>query len=120
MAEKKPIIYEYWSRLDRVIDGDTIVVFCDQGFDSYANPHIRLDGINTPEVYGENKPYGEIVRQHVVELLAANDNQMYVRTKFNQSFNRWVGDIFLQGESLADIIYRNGWDKETFLKNHKK
>ena len=35
--------------VDRVIDGDTIVVTIDLGFDVFAKRHVRLLNVDTPE-----------------------------------------------------------------------
>lgn len=43
----------------RVIDGDTVVLDIDLGFDTWLrNQTIRLYGLNTPEITGEEKPEG--------------------------------------------------------------
>ena len=42
-------MYTYKATLDRVIDGDTIDVNIDLGFDISVNKRVRFAGINTPE-----------------------------------------------------------------------
>ena len=42
-------MYEYKAKLDRVIDGDTIDVNMDLGFDITIKKRIRLTGIDSPE-----------------------------------------------------------------------
>jgi len=43
-------MYRYKARLNRIIDGDTIDVSIDLGFDVKIKQRVRLYGINTPEV----------------------------------------------------------------------
>ena len=43
------MMYNYQSKLIRVIDGDTIDAMVDLGFDIWIKVRIRLYGINTPE-----------------------------------------------------------------------
>lgn len=44
----------------RVVDGDTIDVFCDKQDDDYAIQRIRLANINCPEIHGATKAAGDI------------------------------------------------------------
>ena len=49
-------MYHYRARLDRVIDGDTIDVDIDLGFDVWLKKQrLRLHGIDTPESRTRNK-----------------------------------------------------------------
>ncbi len=47
MATNK--LYHYRAKLDRVVDGDTIDVILDLGFDLHMQARIRFVGINAPE-----------------------------------------------------------------------
>ena len=42
-------MYEYKARVHRIIDGDTVDVVIDLGFEMTTRQRIRLYGINTPE-----------------------------------------------------------------------
>lgn len=42
-------MYQYKAIIDRVIDGDTVVMTVDLGFYTYMKLHLRLYGIDTPE-----------------------------------------------------------------------
>ena len=42
-------MYEYSCTVDRVVDGDTIDVILDLGFDILYRSRVRLYGIDTPE-----------------------------------------------------------------------
>ena len=44
--------YRYLSELDRVVDGDTLDVVIDLGFYIKIKERIRLEGVDTPEIYG--------------------------------------------------------------------
>ena len=41
-------MYEYNCKLRRVVDGDTIDVEVDLGFDVWVHERVRMFGINTP------------------------------------------------------------------------
>ena len=44
--------YSYKAKLGRVVDGDTVWLDVDLGFNIWAHLGFRLEGINTPEVVG--------------------------------------------------------------------
>ena len=48
-------MYEYSCTVDRVVDGDTIDVILDLGFDILYRSRVRLYGIDTPESRTRNK-----------------------------------------------------------------
>jgi endonuclease YncB( thermonuclease family) len=47
-------LYNYGMEVDRVIDGDTIVVIVDLGFHTYIKEYLRFYDVNTPETRGVN------------------------------------------------------------------
>ena len=64
--------YTYKCTLDRVIDGDTIDVHIDLGFDVWLNKQrVRLAGIDTPESRTRNlaeKALGLAAKERLIEL----------------------------------------------------
>lgn len=66
-------MYEYRAKVVRVIDGDTIIVDIDLGFNTWLkNQSIRLEGINTPEVRTKDeleKKVGLFVKDEVERLI---------------------------------------------------
>ena len=61
--------YEYRARVRRVIDGDTLDMDIDLGFEVVLASRVRLLGINTPEVVGVNKAGGLAATEFVREWL---------------------------------------------------
>ncbi|GAG20500.1 unnamed protein product, partial [marine sediment metagenome] len=45
-------MYTYRAKLDRVVDGDTVDLFVDLGFNICIKDRFRLLGIDTPELRG--------------------------------------------------------------------
>ena len=63
-------MYEYCAKVVSVYDGDTITVDIDLGFGIVLKKQkLRLLGINTPEVRGEEKILGKKVRDLVREKI---------------------------------------------------
>lgn len=54
--------YIYQSRIDRIVDGDTIDVWADLGFETVKRIRIRLLGVDTAETYGQSKDSEEFKR----------------------------------------------------------
>ena len=79
-------MYEYSCRLVRVIDGDTVDVDIDLGFDIILKKQrVRLAGIDTPESRTsdlEEKKYGLAAKKFLTEHLAYNNpnNKVILRT----------------------------------------
>jgi endonuclease YncB( thermonuclease family) len=47
--------FTFQARLQRVIDGDTMVFLVDLGFRTRKEVQVRVDGIDTAEIYGTSK-----------------------------------------------------------------
>ena len=61
-------MYEYACKVDRVVDGDTVDVVLDLGFDILFKCRVRLYGIDTPESRTRNlelKARGLLSKQYL-------------------------------------------------------
>ena len=101
-------MYEYNCELVRVIDGDTIVLDIDAGFSITVRKHVRVLGIDTPEMRGPERTAGLEATMKVTRWLAGR--QLTVFTEKADSFGRYLGDIFGNGESLTDWLLGMGYD----------
>lgn len=62
--------YRYDAKVVRVIDGDSIVIDIDLGYGIWlTDQHVRLYGINTPEIRGEERESGLLAKSIVSALL---------------------------------------------------
>ena len=74
--------YFYRVALDRVVDGDTIDVVIDLGFDVLHKARIRLHGVNTPETRTrdlEEKALGLAATSYVEHWVSQTDH-FYIQT----------------------------------------
>jgi micrococcal nuclease len=65
-------MYRYNATLDRIVDGDTVDVYIDLGFDIHIKQRVRLYGINTPETRTrdlEEKKRGFAAKAYLEEIL---------------------------------------------------
>ena len=78
----------------RVIDGDTIEVMIDKGFNEFKRMNIRLQGVDTPELrIPEQKEAALIAKAHAEKVMAGDCNWL-LRTKKMDLYGRWLGVIW--------------------------
>ena len=113
-------MYEYKSIIRRVVDGDTVDVTLDLGFDILYNNRIRLLGIDTPESRTrdlEEKERGLAAKDRVKELCPVGSTVMLRTTKDGRGkFGRILGEIFVEGvvQSVNKLLVEEGHAVEYF------
>jgi len=105
-------MYEYKATIRRVVDGDTVDVTLDLGFDILYNNRIRLLGIDTPEIRTrdlEEKALGLAAKDRVKELCPVGSTVILKTTKDDRGkFGRILGEIFVEGQSLNKMLVDEG------------
>ena len=67
-------LYRYKAEIVRVYDGDTVWADIDLGFNTWRrNEPLRLWGIDTPEVRGDERPEGLTVRDILRERILGKE-----------------------------------------------
>ena len=89
-------MYEYNAELRRVVDGDTIDVTIDCGFNMFIKE--RLYGINTPECRTrdlEEKERGLAAKDRLIEILESFGNSFVIKTSIDKKgkFGRLLGEL---------------------------
>jgi micrococcal nuclease len=113
-------MYEYRvKQVLKVVDGDTIDVDIDLGFDISYTQRVRLAGIDTPEsrtTDKEEKALGLESKKHLAELLKSA-KQIVIRTEkpdSTEKYGRILGWLFIDGatESVNASLVASGyaWD----------
>ena len=62
-------MYDYHCQVLRVLDGDTVELNIDLGFNCWYKSTARLKGINAPELTGATHPSGVVSRAALIGLL---------------------------------------------------
>lgn len=110
-------MYEYKvTRLLGVIDGDTIDVQIDLGFDVSFTSRVRLNGIDTPEsrtTDANEKKYGLEAKEWLKHRLESAKT-IVIRTEKSDSsekYGRILGTLFIDGEtvSINDQLIKSGY-----------
>jgi len=92
-------LYTYRAIVEKVVDGDTLLVRIDLGFDVWVNQRIRFRGINTAELIksgvpaGEATERGEQAKQFVEEKLK-DIEFIVIKTYKTDMYGRFVADVF--------------------------
>lgn len=109
--------YVYPATVTRIIDGDSIEVNLDLGHHLYKkDADIRLLGINTPEVRGEEKELGKLAKARVEELIPVG-TKVVIHSAELDSFGRMLADVWIKdqydksiSQKLIDEGYAIAWD----------
>ena len=122
-------MYEYSCRINRVIDGDSVDVCIDLGFDISFTSSVRLYGIDTPESRTrdpQEKKCGLLSKKFLEEAVK-NGKNIIIRTQKDEKgkFGRVLGSLVIDGininhkmieENLAVAYY--GQSKESIAQGH--
>ncbi|NBS88497.1 nuclease [bacterium] len=110
-------MYEYKvARLIDVVDGDTIDVQIDLGFDVSFSSRVRLNGIDTPESRTldlREKKMGLAAKEWLKHRLESA-KKIVIKTEkpdSSEKYGRILGTIFIDGEplSLNDQLVKGGY-----------
>jgi len=111
-------MYEYNATIRRVVDGDTVDVTLDLGFDILYNNRIRLHGIDAPESRTsdqEEKVRGLAAKDRVKELCPVGSTVMIKTTKDGRGkFGRILGEILVGDVSVNKTLVIEGHAVEYF------
>jgi len=114
-------MYQYSCIIDRVVDGDTVDVSVDLGFDMWKrNCRIRLSGIDAPESRTTDlveKQFGLLSKSFVESTLPVGSRQTLVTKAYDASgkYGRTLGTFIVFDATtdawieLSDIMLRDGY-----------
>lgn len=107
-------LYTYKAKCTNVVDGDTIDVRIDYGFNTYADKRIRLLNVDTPErgqhLYAEAK-------QFVIEKVF--DMDIYVQTYKSDTFGRYLANVYYKIDDEI-VCLNEQLHKEKLIKSESK
>ena len=96
--------------MDKVLDGDTIDVTIDLGFDLYKKERVRVAGVDTPEKRTRNLEEKELgidatnwLKKELEDVLAGDD-ELIVRTELHGGvgkYGRLLGWLYVGDEELS-------------------
>lgn len=119
------------NKVTKVVDGDTIDVIMDMGFDIMYKSRVRLFGIDTPESRTRNldeKKRGLLAKKYLQEALKAGSKLSIKTYKDNETgkFGRILGDVFIDGKSINAQMVKDfmavpytGQSKQAIMQLHE-
>ena len=105
-------MYEYGCQVTRVVDGDTIDVDLDLGFDIIYKCRVRLYGIDTPESRTRNKDEkvrGKLASKFLQDAIN-NGDHVILRTQLKDSkgkFGRVLASVIVDGIDINQSMVTN-------------
>ncbi|MCA1571213.1 MAG: hypothetical protein LC798_13020 [Chloroflexi bacterium] len=96
-------LHSYRAFTERVIDGDTLRLRVDLGFDVALTISARLRNVDSPKL---STPEGQAARDYLIRLLkpgvpiVVGGQQLVISTGKAQSFARWIADVWLTDQTL--------------------
>lgn len=85
----------------RVIDGDTFELRMDLGYRVEGRFIVRLRGVDTPELPTVEGLAARATAERILQGAKTITVQSY---KDQQSFARWIADVYVDGVSLAELM----------------
>ncbi len=110
----KQKLFHYTANVTRVVDGDTIDVILDLGFNIYHKGRIRFMGINAPESRTKDaveKEAGLAAKRYVEDWINALENKVIIETCLDEKgkFGRILGRVLNdEGECLNEEMVSLG------------
>ena len=112
-------MYEYKSKILRIVDGDTVDVDIDLGFGIWMHKErVRIMGIDTPESRTRDKvekKFGLASKARLKELMPVGSMQT-LHTQIDKSgedkkgkFGRILGDFMIDTKFVTDIMINEGY-----------
>jgi micrococcal nuclease len=105
-------MYEYGCKVTRVVDGDTIDVDLDLGFDIIYKCRVRLYGIDTPESRTRNKDEkvrGKLAAKFLKDAIL-NGKNVILQTQLKDSkgkFGRVLASVVVDGININQRMVTN-------------
>lgn len=109
-------MYEYKVKVIEVIDGDTIDVVIDLGFDIFTNKRIRLAGIDCPEsrtIDLHEKKLGTEAKEYLKQLVG-NASNVVVKTLATDTYEKYgrvLGKVYIESSAISvnDLLVSRGY-----------
>lgn len=107
-----PSFGPYRAVVDRIVDGDTLYMLVDLGFNVYVYHSVRIMDIDAPELYTSDlieREKGRASRAYL-ESVAPPETKCLIETdKDKRTFGRYVASVLLEdGADVATLMVEAG------------
>jgi micrococcal nuclease len=111
-------MYQYKATIIRVIDGDTVDVEIDLGFDIKQKTRLRLYGINAPELKGPSSKAGHETKTYVESILTEGKEILVETFKDKkEKYGRYLAVIkYVEGDINEQGLEKFNLNEQLILK----
>lgn len=109
-------IYQYWGKVVKIVDGDTIDLDVSLGFETNTKKRFRLVGIDTPEMFGVPHSSSEYKKgleaKKKLEGLIPQSNWVEVKvfqSSNREKYGRYLAELFVDGKSINKKMEQAGY-----------
>lgn len=107
------MLYEYDAKLVKVVDGDTLDLEVDLGFNIRHEIRVRLLGVDTPETYGVKKESEEYqagikAKERVEELCTGKDLTVFTYKDKTGKYGRYLAQIVVDNINVGEQLIEEG------------
>jgi endonuclease YncB( thermonuclease family) len=109
------VLYTYKAHVNKVINGDTLILDIDLGFGIFTSQKIRLNGVNALELYTES---GKKARQYLNSKLNGLDF-VVIKTYHIAKYSRFTADIYYSGkyDDIESVINKGNFLNQELIDN---
>lgn len=107
--------YKYKAIVTDVYDGDTVTVIISLGFDISFKTKLRLYGIDTPEIRGEERPDGLVSRDWMREKVLNKEVIIQTYKDRTGKYGRYLATIFLEDVNINLQLIEEGLAEEYLI-----
>lgn len=105
-------MYYYKSRVEKVIDGDTVRLDIDLGFTVHWKSNCRLHGVNTPELNAKNQEdriKALEAKQYLIDNLPS---EVLIHSRSLDKYGRPLVDIYVENRLINQEIIEKGFSEK--------
>jgi len=104
-------MYEYKAKVVKVVDGDTVDLDIDVGFNITIRQRVRLMGIDTPESRTKDLVEKEkgLKAKHITEGYALKAKETVVKTYKDDKYGRMLVDLVCDGVNVNQKLIDGGF-----------
>jgi len=106
-------MFDYFCKITRVVDGDTVDIELDLGFKLTKKDRVRLTGIDTPESRTRNlaeKKLGLEAKEFLKAWCKTNKGKIIIHTESEGKYGRLLGALYStdSDQSVNDLMLEAG------------
>ena len=104
-------MFYYKIEVLRVVDGDTVDVRIDLGFNVWHKCRVRLMGINAPESRTrdlEEKARGLAAKSWLIDILEHSKGEVELQSHGTGKYGRVLGELFVNGLNINETMVKEG------------